>query len=394
MKIPNLIWYLQHMQERDVKPEHYTVYRFPDRYTILQLLTAIGDKLANLWQDLQITSSTETLESGQQAEVTVEGNADKLEFNFKIPSGPEGPAGPQGDPGPVTITVGDTVTAEAGTPAAVENTGSAENVILKFTIPKGPQGPAGQDGAPGAQGPQGPAGQDGAPGAQGPQGPAGQDGAPGAQGPQGPAGQDGAPGAQGPQGPAGQAATITVGTITTGEPGTDATVTNVGSASAAKFNFTIPRGEKGEPGQGVDAYSKTESDAKYATKVSLQNVEQIANQAQTEANSALSQSQQALSQATAATSSVFTVELPADNWFQLDDGSGAWEQTAICMGMYAAYNPLPPTIQTTGNKETDLARLEALACIQALETRANQIYLLAYENKPEIDITITLTIVR
>lgn len=47
------------------------------------------------------------------------------------------------------------------------------------------------------------------------------------------------------RGPTGAAATITVGTTTTGAPGTDATVSNSGSSSAAIFNFTIPEGDPG-----------------------------------------------------------------------------------------------------------------------------------------------------
>lgn len=46
----------------------------------------------------------------------------------------------------------------------------------------------------------------------------------------------------------GSAATIQVGTTTTGEPGTDAQVTNSGTSSAAVFNFVIPRGAKGDTG--------------------------------------------------------------------------------------------------------------------------------------------------
>ena len=86
-------------------------------------------------------------------------------------------------------------------------------------------------GPQGEQGPQGPAGADG------------QDGAQGEQGPQGPAGADGKDGA---------AATISVGTVTTGAPGTSATVTNSGTSSAAVFNFTIPRGAKGDKGDKGD----------------------------------------------------------------------------------------------------------------------------------------------
>lgn len=46
----------------------------------------------------------------------------------------------------------------------------------------------------------------------------------------------------------GNAATIAAGTTTTGAAGSDAFVTNSGTSSAAVFDFTIPRGDKGDPG--------------------------------------------------------------------------------------------------------------------------------------------------
>ena len=76
-------------------------------------------------------------------------------------------------------------------------------------------------------------GKDGSPGPAGPQG------EPGPQGPQGPAGASGAPGKDG------AAATVTVGTVTTGEPGTDAAVTNTGTENAAVLDFVIPKGDPG-----------------------------------------------------------------------------------------------------------------------------------------------------
>ena len=97
--------------------------------------------------------------------------------------------------------------------------------------PQGAQGPAGADGQDGAQGP------------RGEQGPAGADGAQGERGPQGPAGADGKDGA---------AATISVGTVTTGAPGSSASVVNAGTSNAAVLNFTIPRGATGEQGPKGD----------------------------------------------------------------------------------------------------------------------------------------------
>jgi hypothetical protein len=55
---------------------------------------------------------------------------------------------------------------------------------------------------------------------------------------------------QGADGDPGPAGTITVGTVTTGEPGTTVEVENVGTASAAVLNFTIPRGDPGEDAEG------------------------------------------------------------------------------------------------------------------------------------------------
>ena len=72
--------------------------------------------------------------------------------------------------------------------------------------------------------------------------------------PQGPQGATGSTGATGPQGPAGAqgdpgtAATIVVGVTDTGAPGTYASVNNSGTSSAAVFNFVIPQGATGAQG--------------------------------------------------------------------------------------------------------------------------------------------------
>ena len=53
---------------------------------------------------------------------------------------------------------------------------------------------------------------------------------------------------RGEKGATGNAATIAVGTVTTGAAGSSASVTNSGSAYAATFDFTIPKGDKGDTG--------------------------------------------------------------------------------------------------------------------------------------------------
>ena len=64
---------------------------------------------------------------------------------------------------------------------------------------------------------------------------------------------DGAPGQDGRDGQSGadgKAATVRIGTVTTLEPGSRATVTNVGTTTDAVLDFGIPRGADGEGGGG------------------------------------------------------------------------------------------------------------------------------------------------
>ena len=88
-------------------------------------------------------------------------------------------------------------------------------------------------------------GEKGDKGDTGEQGPQGEKGDTGEQGPQG---EKGDTGAQGPAGNDGKAATITVGSVTTAQPGTCAAVSNSGTPNAAVFDFVIPQGEKGDGG--------------------------------------------------------------------------------------------------------------------------------------------------
>ena len=75
-------------------------------------------------------------------------------------------------------------------------------------------------------------------------------------GDQGPAGQDGADGQDGQDG---AAATIAVGTVTTGLPTDPASVTNTGTSASAVFDFVIPKGDKGDTGAtGADGADGTD----------------------------------------------------------------------------------------------------------------------------------------
>lgn len=145
-----------------------------------------------------------------------------------------GEQGEQGEPGQAaTITVGNTTTGAAGTNASVTNSGTSNAAILNFTIPRGDTGAPGKDGVDGKDGRDGIDGKDGS---------------------------DGRDGIDGKDGKDGLAATVSVGTVTTGQAGTSASVTNSGTSSAAVFNFTIPRGDTGAT--GADGYSPTASVSK------------------------------------------------------------------------------------------------------------------------------------
>jgi hypothetical protein len=64
-------------------------------------------------------------------------------------------------------------------------------------------------------------------------------------------GEQGMTGKDGVDGKDGAAATIAIGTVTTGEPGSNASVTNVGTDTAAVLAISIPRGDKGVDGTGA-----------------------------------------------------------------------------------------------------------------------------------------------
>ena len=190
--------------------------------------------------------------------------------------GTQGPPGSQGEPGTpgqaATIQIGEVTTGEPGTPAAVTNTGTENAAVLKFAIPQGAKGDKGDKGDIGPKGDPG-TGLDilgtydtlGALQAAVTQPQQGQMYNVGTSDPytvymwdttnggqwlsQGQLqGAKGDTGDTGPQGQPGQAATVQVGQVTTGEPGSDASVTNSGTSNAAVLDFSIPRGATGAKG--------------------------------------------------------------------------------------------------------------------------------------------------
>lgn len=87
-------------------------------------------------------------------------------------------------------------------------------------------------------------------GAKGEKGDTGSPGAKGDKGEPGAKGEPGSPGAKGDKGDTGATPNLSIGTVTTLEAGQNATASMSGTAESPVLNLGIPRGAKGEPGQG------------------------------------------------------------------------------------------------------------------------------------------------
>ena len=153
--------------------------------------------------------TTTTGAAGTSASVTNVGTTSAAVFNFVIPRGDTGATGSTGSA--ATVAAGTTTTGAAGSSATVVNSGTSSAAVFDFTIPRGDTGATGATGATGT------------------------------------------------------AATIAAGTTTTGAAGTSATVTNVGTSSAAIFDFSIPQGAGVITGGTTGQFLAKASNANYDT---------------------------------------------------------------------------------------------------------------------------------
>ena len=170
-------------------------------------------------------------------------------------TGPQGSTGATGSVGPAgpanSLTVGTVTTGAAGSNAAATITGTAPNQTLSLTIPRGDAGAAGAAGATGATGAAGPANSLSVgtvtTGAAGSNASASITGTAPNQTlsltiPRGNTGETGATGAAGP------ANSLSIGTVTTGAAGSSASATITGTAPSQTLSLTIPRGDAGTGG--------------------------------------------------------------------------------------------------------------------------------------------------
>lgn len=240
----------------------------------------------------EVTSS----DPGSEPQVTNSGTENAAVFDFVLPRGQTGPTGQA-----ATIEVESTATGEPGSQASVENVGTTGAAKLRFTIPRGNTGQNGvtptlaagnvetlEPGQPATASvtgdgpeyqinlgiPQGKTGETGAQGVQGEIGPRGYTFTPAVDdaGNLSWTNDGGLPnpeeinikgpiGATGPQGNPGATPTITAGTVTTLDPGQDATAEITGETPNLTLNLGIPEGQPGQDGVQLndDAVNTTEA---------------------------------------------------------------------------------------------------------------------------------------
>lgn len=247
----------------------------------------------------------------------IETKLSKSFFKLKNTGGPKGVKGDKGEPGQdSTIEVVSTTTGAAGTNASVVNQGTASAAQLAFTIPRGDKGEKGNDGAAGYS----PTATVSKSGDTATITITDKNGTTTASISDG---QDGAAGAPG------QAATIAVDSTSTLPAGSSATVTNVGTSSAARLAFGIPKGDTGAAGADGDAAT-----------ITVGQVETLApNQPAYVTNVGTS------------AAAIFNIGIPKGD--KGDSGSGSGDMTASVYdpnGTVAAAGGIPDYVDSNGGK--------------------------------------------
>lgn len=184
--------------------------------------------------------TVETLPADQPATASITGESPAQKLNLGIPQGQPGKGGPAN-----TLEIGTVETLEPGQAATAQITGEAPNQTLSLGIPRGQTGktgatPALEIGQVETLEPDQPA----TASVTG-EGPAYQINL---GIPRGQTGAQGTPGQDGQDGQDGQTPTIAVGTVTTLDPGQDATAEITGETPNLVLNMGIPQGQPGQDG--------------------------------------------------------------------------------------------------------------------------------------------------
>lgn len=136
----------------------------------------------------------------------------------------------------------------------------------------------------------------------------------------------------------GQAAKVSIGRVTTVTSSTPASVTNSGTPDEAVFDFTIPKGPKGDPGATVTTYTAT---------------------------------------------------IPMSGW----SSTVPYTQVVSVSGILSSDTPIID-VNLSADTNTAITQLDAWACVSKITTSNGSLTVTCLEEKPTTNIPIQLKVVR
>ena len=182
-------------------------------------------------------------------------------------------------------------------------------------------------------------------------------------------------------------ATIAVGTVTTGDAGTSASVTNSGTNSNAVFDFVIPRGADGARGDngtnGTDGHSISAAETSIANghRVTISSTDPEVSDITFDLTNGVTTIQ--------TTSANITVSLPAASW---TGDSAPYTQTVTVTGITASTAPILD-VSVSDTVADGLEQKKQWGYISKAVTAENSITFSCYEKKPTVDLTVNVKVV-
>lgn len=196
--------------------------------------------------------------------------------------------------------------------------------------------------------------------------------------------------AEGQNGVDGSAATINVGTVTTGAPGTQASVINSGTSSAAVFDFTIPRGADGTNGtDGTDGDDGDDGASISASAVAITGGHRLTISSTDPQTTDVTFDIMDGTEIIQTTSDTRTVTLTVAGW---QGTTVPYSQTVSFTGMTSSVVP-EIGVAISSVVETGLEQQKQWSYITRAESGTDTITFYCYKNKPTIELTAIVKVV-
>lgn len=193
--------------------------------------------------------------------------------------------------------------------------------------------------------------------------------------------------AEGQDGADGSAATIDAGTVTTGAPGTQASVANSGTSSAAVFDFTIPRGADGT--NGIDGTDGDDGASISASAVAITGGHRLTISSTDPQTTDVTFDIMDGTEIIQTTSDTRTVTLTAAGW----QGTAVpYSQTVSFTGMTSSVVP-EIGVAISSVVETGLEQQKQWSYITRAESDTDMITFYCYKNKPTVDLQAIVKVV-